>query len=918
MDWWLLTFFIGAVLSLFSPVVPEFVPLFITLLVCLGLCHYRLFRLNSGVVFGCLWMFLYANHANPPWIIDNKLKIEAFASVGIVEGRVISLQTSLINEEPGKVSVEKQTKQRKQREKVKFVLEVRRFNGKRVNKPYLLKLSWNNPSFNLLQGQVVNLKVAMKPAHGLANIGGFSYQTWLKSKHIWATGYVVKSSLNKIVLNQLTYRQQLYLTIKGSLPKHELSPLILALTFGDRSQFSPELWQILQATGTGHLIAISGLHIGLVASAVFLFMTLLFRYFPSNLIRKFMLLAHDISVRKLSLFAPRLVLSKYINSNKYNAKISTSKFSVSKKSIVQCSIIKVISQKISFQRINIKFIIVIVSLAVAFFYGYLAGYSLPTIRALVMISLYWLSRFIGIKTSLIRWLLLTLFIITMTSPFSLFTASFWLSFYAVFMIFISLWRFKFALSSGGTFYRFVKGLLIIQLTLTFMLLPITGLFFGQFSGVSLLANIVAVPWMSFVTIPLSLISIFASFFSSSVTEFSLQITLKSITFIWQWLSYLSGNSFANVFLSQDQRVLLIAVGCIGFILMLAGFNKSTWQQLLRKQRFVFVVITVVMVTIITLITFSMFQRKIVNDIPSGHNHFMSNDYIIDLTKGDVDLSWQLYVLDVGQGLSILIVKDNRAILYDTGGAYSSGFNMVDAVILPFLKHQNIVKLDKVIISHSDNDHAGGLAVLLNNIEVGQVIMNDIKNYQQQVMSIKQSHKPLFKLAEMPSFCEQGKQFSWQGLSFNMLWPDKLKGRRNDDSCVVLISDNAHSVLLTGDISKSVEKKLITQYPNLRSDVLITPHHGSKTSSSIEFIKQINPGLAIMSTGFYNRWKLPAGEVVKRYKKMDIDILNTAETGQIMLTMPNHAGKNEERNPQNPKKIEVRTYREELWPFWFAK
>ena len=910
MDWWLLTFFTGAVLSLFSPIVPEFVALFITLLICLGLCHYRPFRLNSGVVFGCLWVFLYANHANPPWIIDNKLNTEVFDSVGVVEGRVKSLQTSQINDGRDNVAQNDQTKQREKKEKTKFTIEVYHFNGRVLEKPFLLKLNWNKPSFQILQGQVLRLKVSIKPAHGLANTGGFNYQTWLKSKHIWATGYVVKNTQNHIVLNQLTYRQKLYLTIKDNLPKHELSPLILALTFGDRSHFSPELWQVLQATGTGHLIAISGLHIGLVASAAFLFMTMLFRCFPSNLIKSMMLLSDKFSLRKLSIFVLRHITSKLVISNP-----STSK---PKRSVMRLSSVKQPMQKIVFQRLNIKFITIIVSLAVAFFYGYLAGYSLPTIRALVMISFYWLSRFMGIKIPLLRWLLLTLFIITTTSPFSLFTASFWLSFYAVFLIFLTLWRFKSMISTGGSFFRFVKGLLIIQLTLTFMLLPMTGLFFGQFSSVSLLANIVAVPWMSFVTIPLSLLSIFFSFFSTSFSELSLQITLNSIKFIWKWLQLLSEKSFATVFLNQEQRLLLILAGFAGFITILSAFSKEVFYTRVLKPCFKVVVIVVSIFTIIALITFLTFPRYFFNEKPLKYMNVFSTDGIKRFTKRNLSPSWQLHVLDVGQGLSILIVKNNRAILYDTGGAYSSGFNMVDAVILPFLKHQNIVKLDKVIISHSDNDHAGGLAVLLKNIEVGQVIMNDIKNYQQQVMSINKSNKPLFKLAEKPSFCEQNKKFSWQGLSFKILWPEKLKGRHNDDSCVVLIADNEHSLLLTGDISKSVERKLISQYPNLRADVLIAPHHGSKTSSSIEFIKHINPDLAIMSAGFYNRWKLPADEVVRRYKQRQIKTLNTAETGQIMLIMPNNPPKDEEVNPQSEGRIEVITYRGDLWPFWFAK
>ncbi|MCI2285512.1 DNA internalization-related competence protein ComEC/Rec2 [Colwellia sp. MSW7] len=189
--------------------------------------------------------------------------------------------------------------------------------------------------------------------------------------------------------------------------------------------------------------------------------------------------------------------------------------------------------------------------------------------------------------------------------------------------------------------------------------------------------------------------------------------------------------------------------------------------------------------------------------------------------------WQLVVFDVGQGLSVLVQRGTKAILYDTGAAYDSGFNMVEAVVLPYLQFAGIQQLDKVIISHSDNDHAGGLAVLQKSIMIKELIYNSDADNESNT-------------------CLQGQSFDWQGLTFEMLWPEQQVSEENDDSCVILIKDEKHKVLLTGDISKVIEGKLIQQYPALQADVLVVPHHGSKTSSSNAFIEQVQADIAVVS------------------------------------------------------------------------
>jgi competence protein ComEC len=261
------------------------------------------------------------------------------------------------------------------------------------------------------------------------------------------------------------------------------------------------------------------------------------------------------------------------------------------------------------------------------------------------------------------------------------------------------------------------------------------------------------------------------------------------------------------------------------------------------------------------------------------------------------MTWQLVVFDVGQGLSVLIQKEDKTILYDTGAAYPSGFTMADAVILPYLQHTGVTQLDKMIVSHSDNDHAGGLTKIQKSIGINELIFN-IQSEGGQAERVNTTK------TKANSICLQGKSFYWQNLYIKMLWPQKILSNENDDSCVLLISDGKHRVLLTGDISKKVEALLVKQYPELNADILIVPHHGSKTSSSDLFITKIQPSVAVVSAGYLNRWHMPVTEVVQRYQQHNIKLLNTAKSGQIIFTLSEEG-------------IKQQSYYRDLWPFWFA-
>lgn len=798
MDWWLASFFLGSILSLFLPIVPDLFVLFLLILFSIILFSYKPLRLTSSLFFGASWMLCNAFMYQDLWSTNNLNPLELAEAPQWIVGEVNDLQ-SIVDA--------KQTHGSKT--KLRFNINVTHLNSNKLNTIIKMRLSWRNSQFPVQQGHVIKLKVKFKPAHGLANIGTFSYKTWLRSSNILATGYVINDKNNIVLLDRTSSRQQLFNHYNNLLPEHYLSPILLALGFGDRGELTPQLWNVLQATGTGHLIAISGLHIGLVVTGSYFVLMQVIRLFPLSTFNQFSFV----------------------------------------------------------QTLNIRYLVIALSLLIGLIYGYLAGFSLSTIRALVMLSLYWLSRSLNINISIKRWILLTLCLLVLITPFSLFTASFWLSVYAVTVIFVTLWRFKGALNNGFLMWRFIKGILVIQLSLTLMLLPISAIFFQQISLVALFANLVAVPWMSFFSIPLCLTSVLVMPFSESVSQLLINWCVESLHIIWLYLSYLAQQESVVIKLSNGHVQLFVLFGLISFFIIFClsfvSFNNGTNDHRSYLKKFMLVIF------------FGVCLSFLFND-----------DYrFFDKQENNNQAKWQLIIFDVGQGLSVLITRDKQAILYDTGATYPSGFSMVKTVILPYLQHVGIEQLDKVIISHSDNDHAGGLTDLKEAIAIDELIYNE-------------------EGIEQNSLCLQGKSFVWQNLHFKMLWPDNLASEENDESCVILISDGKNKVLLSGDVTKKVEAKLLQKYPKLSADVLVVPHHGSKTSSSEAFISQLKPSTAIVSAGYLNRWHMPVSEVVERYHHNNVELLTTASSGQIIFNMTNDG-------------ITKQTYHRDLWPFWFA-
>jgi competence protein ComEC len=243
----------------------------------------------------------------------------------------------------------------------------------------------------------------------------------------------------------------------------------------------------------------------------------------------------------------------------------------------------------------------------------------------------------------------------------------------------------------------------------------------------------------------------------------------------------------------------------------------------------------------------------------------------ELERGD----FQLTVLDVGQGSAAVIQTQNHVMVFDAGARFSDRLNAGSGVVIPYLRSRGTSELHRLVISHGDADHIGGAQAILDEYPETSLVGQDIE-------SLRAARKQL---------CTVGFNWHWDGVDFvflspaNKKFPSTGKGKRNNQSCVFQVRSGSGSILLTGDIEKDVEQQLVEGYGDrLDSDILVVPHHGSKTSSSNAFLQAVNAKMALISVGYKNRYRLPNKRVLARYEAQDRGILRTDKHGAITIRL----------------------------------
>jgi competence protein ComEC len=256
------------------------------------------------------------------------------------------------------------------------------------------------------------------------------------------------------------------------------------------------------------------------------------------------------------------------------------------------------------------------------------------------------------------------------------------------------------------------------------------------------------------------------------------------------------------------------------------------------------------------------------------------------------------LLDVGQGLASVVETRNHVLVFDTGPRYSSGFNTGSAVIAPYLRAKGLGRIDTLVVSHGDNDHIGGAVDLAAQIPVDRF-----------VSSVPEKLLPLQAVN-----CTAGEHWLWDGVQFEVLNPDQSstykKGRKgNNRSCVLRVQAGDDSVLLTGDIERGAEWDLLYRVAaNLPSNILVVPHHGSKTSSTAAFIKAVSPQIVLFPVGYRNRYGFPRESVVKRYEAKKAQLFDSASHGAIEMRL----------GGANAVEHTVETWRQKSARYWHSQ
>ncbi len=457
------------------------------------------------------------------------------------------------------------------------------------------------------------------------------------------------------------------------------------------------------------------------------------------------------------------------------------------------------------------------ALILAGIYAALAGFSVPTLRALLMLLAYFSARQLYRETSSFQVLFLALAAVLLLHPLAVIDTGFWLSFTAVAVLLVPVLR----RPSDDAVVRPGIGL---QCRLLVALGPLMALLLGQSSLLAPLVNVVAIPLIGFIIVPLVLAALLLLPLFEPLGISVLACAGKLMGMVWYLLSALAelsdGWSHGSLF-PTPMAMIFSLMAVIIFLLPRGLPGRAAWPLLLLPM-------------------------------------------LMPAARPSKELD--IYLLDVGQGTAIVVQTPGHVLLYDAGPAYASGFDAGSSVVLPFLRRQGISRIDRLVVSHGDSDHSGGVSSVIAAVEV------------QELMAPAE-----YSGVGVPDlYCLAGMQWQWDEVTFKVLHPGPLLPvKSNNQSCVIAIESPSLRVLLAGDIERAVERKLVAQYgPQLRSDVILIPHHGSRSSSSYDFAWFTRPAAAVATVGYRNRFAHPAAAVHQRYSELGSAVVTTAEAGAL--------------------------------------
>ena len=664
----------------------------------------------------------------------------------------------------------------------RFKLEVTRaeLDGETVQVPRKILLNSREYSFSPRAGETWRLPVRLNRPHGYQNPGGFDYEAHLFRDRLRAKGYVRDDMAPQRLAREPAWydidrwRQDLGDRIHAQMRGNEYAGIIVALANGDGRGLSAEQWQVLRRTGTLHLVAISGLHISLIAGVVFFLARWLWALPGTTVLR---------------LPAPQ-----------FGA---------------------------------------ICALLAAGFYSALAGFVVPTQRALIMLTVAMAGILLRRRFPPSQLLAVAGLAVLLYDPLAVMAAGFWLSFAAVAVILLVM--------QGDRGIRPVVWKWgYIQWAIALGMLPLMLAMFQQVSLVAPLANMLAVPVFDLMAVPLTLLGTLALGVVPDVAGFLFKLAAWLLHWLWQVLAWLANLSFSQ-WTQPAPAWWALMCGVVGVQLLLAPRGwPARW------------------VGVVWLLPLFLVRPS----LPAA---------------GEV---W-FTLLDVGQGLAAVVRTREHTLLFDAGPRFGD-FDTGKAVVEPYLRAAGVHRLDSFLISHKDTDHIGGAESVLRELPVEQLL----------------SSVP--EILPMAQPCRSGQSWSWDGVDFAVLGPDDTgAGRLNDASCVLMVRSRHGTILLPADIEAKAENKLVEKWGDrLRSEILVAPHHGSKTSSTPAFIKAVAPRHVLFPVGYRNRYRHPHPAVAQRYVDRGVVLHDSAASGALEFRL-------------NASGLDVAAYRVRHRRYWYT-
>lgn len=626
--------------------------------------------------------------------------------------------------------------------------------------PRRVRVSWYGPAPVLEPGDRWELSLRLRPRNGMRNPGGFDYERWLFQQRFGGIAHVRDGDSARYLgrehrLGHVIDRQRLHLVhaLKRTLPDGEHEGVLRALAVGDRSGLNQVQWKLLIDTGTNHLMAISGLHIGLTAGMGYAGMLWLWRLIPG-----------------LALRLPA-------------------------------------------QRAAVP-----VAMLCAVGYAALAGFAVPTQRALVMLLVVMGALWFRRTARPARTLALAMLAVLLIDPQAPLTYGFWLSFAAVAVI---LYAFSGRIGRPGR----LTSLMHIQWVTSLGLVPLTFVMFQHASLISPLANLLAVPWVSFVVVPLTLAGALILPVWPWLAEMLWQLAHLCVGLLWPVLEIMA--ALPHAYWRQTSPFWTLAPALLGLVWLMAPRGwPARWLGL-----------------------FLLLPMLWPPRMTMSHGEF------------------RLSLLDVGQGLASVVETAGHTLVFDTGPRLGPRLDAGEAAVMPYLRYRGRIHVDTLIVSHGDLDHAGGTDAILAQARVARILGRD----------------PLRHLHSDSRECLQGQHWEWDGVRFEMLHPPPHWGNDNASSCVLRVSGPGGALLLTGDVENIGRTVLIHGVgAGLRADVLILPHHGARGSVTPALLDHVQPRLALVTAGFNNAHGHPHPEVLAELRARQVPVLNTADLGMIRV------------------------------------